>query len=114
MSFGLEERAQPEGNMNKQHLKRVAALLLISGFALRSDGENGWGANVWIELGVTIKPTRVLTDFTKLIGAGDTTERRFGNAFVVADFNGDGRQDVAINIHGPDENDRSFAVRTYL
>src|SRR5438093_7876722 len=61
-----------------------------------------------------IEPAHALPDYTKLLLAGDTDSRRFGNAFAAGDFNEDGRADLVAHIHGPDPNDRQFAARVYL
>jgi hypothetical protein len=61
-----------------------------------------------------IGPAHALSDYTKRLLVGDTDSRRFGNGFAVADFNEDGRVDVVMHIHGPDPNNRRFAVRVYL
>jgi hypothetical protein len=73
-------------------------------------GENG----ISPQSRLSIEPAHALPDYTNSIAAGDTDSRRFGNAFAVADFNADGRLDVAVDIHGPDQNNRAFAIRTYL
>ncbi len=61
-----------------------------------------------------IEPAHALPDYTKLLLAGDSDSRRFGNAFAAGDFNKDGRVDLVAHIHGPDANDRQFAARVYL
>src|SRR5215204_5626191 len=61
-----------------------------------------------------IKPAHALPDYTKRLLAGDTDDRRFGNAFAAGDFNDDGKVDLAVHIHGPNPADRRFAMRIYL
>ncbi len=79
----------------------LAATLVLSNAAEAADS-------------LKIEPAHALPDYTKLLLAGDTDSRRFGNAFAAGDFNEDGRVDLVAHIHGPDPNDRQFAARVYL
>lgn len=99
-----------EGNNPLERALLVLVALCSPPMAPPAHAENGW-SNSYM---VSIQPTFALPDYDKRIVAGDTPQRRFGNAFVEGDFNGDGRLDLAANIHGPDENNRSMAVRMYL
>jgi hypothetical protein len=130
----LNKRAEPIWGRRSWILQKpILGLYMIASLALILPVQADWcdesgcygclapgcAAMVAMFESLSIEPAYTLPDYNKKILARDTRSRQFGNAFALADFNKDGRPDLAAHISSTDPGDPGFAVeapavRTYL